>query len=146
RPLFPDAPDADEAVRETACGFRWDAADEPEPALEDWRPLAAEWAAYVGPSCERVGTAAGTGTAVLLGPVNPPDPGGAPPSSSGGDDAGIPPTGVSGCDVCGRVKGDVLYVVRQTGYSDMNTAIVKTTTSSTMAVKVTPPAPKSEAF
>lgn len=109
-PSFPDAPPA---IRGSACTYRWSPT---EDALPDVRALDALDAELLtksveeAPSCDAPVLAPGT---LTLTPV----------SAASGDG---PPTGVTGCDVCGRVVERQVFVILPADQLELRTLLVTT--------------------
>lgn len=120
QPLFPDAPPA---VREIACAYSWTPTRAPTRDSDTPDVL------------DRDALFAGLGEADLVTPSATPipialpaiDPREAEPIDGGFSGDG-PPTGVSGCDVCGRVAAQRIFVIRPPEKVSHHRLLVPTTT------------------
>jgi hypothetical protein len=124
RALFPDAP---EEIRTRACTYRWSTTSAPD--VEALRALAE----HMTPNCEPEGSQiAPLGAAVAVDP-----------SDTGGVGA---PTGVSGCDVCGRLLGRSAYLILPADEPELRRLVVEVEGGTLRIFELTPPTPKAQAF
>lgn len=130
-PLFPDAPPS---IRDTACAFAWKAhatgATADVAALEDLRPE------------------------LLTKSVQPTETSAAPRLSPGSITAFPPttlgvgplPTGVTGCDVCGRVLGREAYAILPAEMPNLRRMMVSTDSGKLATFEVKPGTPLLQVF
>lgn len=130
RSLFPGAP---AAVRDSACSYQWTAPQTSETAkpadVQVLSTLKAEHLARelaVATPCEAPLLPAGSASLSA-------------PRDEGGGGASAP-TGVSGCDVCARVSGSVVFVILPPDMLDLRTVVVTTVTGKYLSFDVDVPA------
>lgn len=132
RALFPDAPPE---IRAAACSYRWLATSPTSPASPDLDALTSLGAELltrsVDESPSRVGRPLDPGSLIPI----PPDPGG----------AGAP-TGVTGCDVCGRVLERQIFVILPADKMSLRTIVVATESGQFLSFDVKPPAGPAQVY
>lgn len=130
RSLFPDAP---EAIRSTACTYQWDATAAP-PDVDALVALGAELltrGVQETRSCDAPPLAPAS---VALTPLPP------------GDGGNGLPTGVTGCDVCGRVLERQVFVILPPDQMHLRRLFVTTESGRLLSFAMTPPGGGAQVF
>lgn len=128
-PLFPAAPPS---IRDVACAFAWrpSARDATADvgALEALRPELLTPSAQADSAAPRLSPSSITAF---------------PPAAVG---VGPKPTGVTGCDVCGRVVGREAYAILPADHLNLHMMMISTDSGKLASFRVTPGAPTLQVF